>query len=161
LIFTYSTSFTLNKAYFTECFEQTVTAKTGFQAYIKALVLFSLGIVVSALTDQYAHLSFFIVVLSVIEACSVYFQKTWWVWRQLLSRAANNEVKLVLDEQAITTSSSSHQLSINWQNVSEIITTEKGYIICHQQNNKLHRTYLSRAVLSEQADQYIVERSNI
>ena len=151
--FSFSTTYKLDKAYFIECYEQTAKPKKGLAAYSKACFLLFLGMLVSTLGQQ-GHIALFIVVLAIVEALSVFFAKTWWVWRQQLSRVANSEVKLTVDQSGISSQSDYQKIDILWPTVSQVITTEKGLIIVHNQ----YRTYLSGQILSDEAYQFILQQ---
>lgn len=147
----FSCQFNLNKAYYLECYEQSVKAKTGFQAYRNAVFLLVLGFTMSLLSQQYYALSLFVIVLAVLEATSVYFAKIWWVWRQLLSKAANSEVMLNFDEQGLTTTSRIQSTSLAWSEVNKINETDAGFILVTDKG----RSYLTKSCLSEPAIEFI------
>lgn len=148
--FKYQTSYTLNKAYYHECFEQSAVRTTGIKAYARAIFLLALGFLASSIGQQ-GHLAMFIIVLGVVEAAATYWQQTWWVWRQLLSKEANGEVELIIDETGVATSSLHHKLAINWQDLMQIEKTEKGFIL-HPTKGRI---YLSDQCLDESALVYL------
>ena len=146
----------LNKAHFIECYEQTANVEKGLVAYKKAIVLILLSIVAAYLAEQYPTVSLFIFGLGVVEALSVYFAKTWWVWRQLLSKAANNKVDITIDEKGIATQSIHHKLELSWAEITDIIETSCGIILQHSKG----RNYLSFTCISPQAHQFIKQQAN-
>lgn len=154
--FLYSTQFILDKAYFLECYAETAIIKSGITAYKKAIILFLLGMFATVIAQEHKALALFIVVLSFVEALSVYFAQIWWVWRQLLSKSGNTSVELVIDEQGIATSSRVNKLAMNWLDITNIQITDVGVIFLHA--NARH--YLSRKCLSQEAITFIDEKKN-
>lgn len=148
--FSFETAFQLNKAFYQECFEQSANKTTGLKAYFKALVLLTLGFASSAI-GKLGHLSMFIIVLSIVEAMSVYWQQTWWVWRQLIAKESNSEVTLIIDDEGIKTKTPYHQLTLNWPIINKISLTEKGCILHYDKG----RYYLSFSHLSDDAITFV------
>ncbi|QOL25915.1 YcxB family protein [Thalassotalea sp. LPB0316] len=149
----YQHQFILDRQYYTEVYEQTAIKKTGWQAYKKAIVLFLFGLFVSAFATnaKLIHLSYFIVGLGVVEALSVRFAKTWWLWRQLMSKAANNPVELTIDEQGIAINSAYINQQLNWSEISSVEQSSQGYIF----NQGAMRHYLSKSALSDEVVAFI------
>ena len=148
--FTFETTFGLDKAFYQECYDQSANKLTGFKAYNKAVFLAALGFATSAF-GQLGHLSMFIIVLSIVEAMSIYWQQPWWVWRQLISKESNSQVTLNIDEQGIKTQTPYHQLELNWSIIHKVELTEKGCIFHYDKG----RYYLSFSQLSESAIEYV------
>ncbi|GAB2991105.1 YcxB family protein [Psychrosphaera aestuarii] len=148
--FTFETTFKLDKAFYHECFEQSANKPTGLKAYKKALAILILGCI-ALLLGQLWHVAIFIIVLSVIEAMSVYWQQTWWVWRQMLSKESNSDVTLKIDEAGVSTQTLYHEVTIEWDDIKSITRTEKGVILTYTKG----RYYLSFAHLSEAAKAFI------
>ena len=156
MTFSYSAEFVLDKAHFQECYQQTAVIKSGLKAYQKSLFLFVLGMLSASIAQQYQALALFIIVLSVVDALSVKFAQTWWVWRQLLSKAANTKVQLVIDDKGIATSSLYQKLELSWQAIFKIEKTEKGIVIHHQDG----RSYLSNTSLSQEVIAYLTNKTS-
>jgi len=100
--FSHQTSFILDKAHYGECFDQSVTIETGFKPYYKAMILFAVELALIFIVGANYYGAFFVVALSALEAVSVRYRKAWWLVRQMLSKASNREVTLIVDEQGIT-----------------------------------------------------------
>lgn len=149
--FNFKNHYTLNKAYFLECYDQTINLEQGLVAYKKAFILFAIGCFIAFISDEYQVVSLFIMALSAIEALSVRFHRTWWLWRQLLSKAANSRIEFTINDNNITIQSIHQTLIIPWQEVSRITKTDKGVVIQLSNN----RYYLSRQYLSVEADEFI------
>lgn len=153
--FSFETTFQLNKAFYHECFEQSANKTAGIKAYTKALVLLILGFATSAI-GQLGHLSMFIIVLSIVEAMSVYWQQTWWVWRQLIAKESNSEVSLTIDDEGIKTNTPYHQLTLTWSIIHQITLTEKGCIFHYDKG----RYYLSFSHLNDEAVNFVKAHIN-
>jgi len=150
LSFLFETTFALDKAFYHECYDQSANKTTGFKAYIKALILLILGFATSAI-GELGHLSMFIIILAIVEAMGVYWQQTWWVWRQMIAKESNSEVTLTIDEQGIKTKTPYHELELNWSVIHNIVLTEKGCILYYDKG----RYYLSFYHLSEPAIAFV------
>lgn len=149
--FSYSTTFKLDKSHFSECYQESVVPDYSLRAYSKAILLVLMGLGLSMFTeiDQYA--AWFLIGLGVVEALSVKFQKPWWLTRQMLSRGANSEVTLTIDEQGIRSKSVYVDALIAWGDIQEVTATEQGILIMH----KGGRSYVSGRCLSEEATSFI------
>ena len=151
--FSYTTQYSLDKAHFSECFDESVTIDTTWRAYTKALGFFFVGVAL-LLTGMDAYASWFVIGLGALEWGNVKFKKTWWLWRQMMSKAAGNEVTLTLDEQGISSHSFYVKSQILWSDVSEIIATDRGFLIKHPGGT----SYVSKQVLNETALAFINNR---
>jgi len=150
----FQTSFVLDKSHFSECYDQSVT-ELGPKAYSRALVLALVGITLVFFVDVSQYLAFFVVALSAVEALSVYYKKTWWLWRQMISKAYNHTVDLTIDSQHIITKSFHVNDQIAWQDVTEISETSVGFLIRHAGGVN----YLSKSYLSDEAIDFIKTKS--
>lgn len=150
-VFHYSTTFILDRGYYTECFEQSVTHQQSLRRYIKAIffVVFGGGLVLFSEANPYA--AWFVFALGVLEALALRYQKAWWVTRQMLSREAKSKVELVIDDTQIRTTSFYHKTAVNWDDMSSMIATDKGFLLIHC----LGKNYVSNQFLSDQAKQYL------
>ena len=136
----YKTRFTLDKAYYQECFEQSVIKPTFQQAYFKGIVLLLLGGVFVVFTQINPYAAWFVFALGVLEVVAQYYRKPWWVTRQMLSRAAKGEVELTINDNGIATHSFYNEQLIQWSDISHIEQTECGWVIVHKEG----RSYLSQ-----------------
>jgi mRNA-degrading endonuclease YafQ of YafQ-DinJ toxin-antitoxin module len=148
-----SVSFKLDKAHFYECYEQSAAA-VNVKDYYKALVLGFIGVILFFIEAEHYYIPFFIFCLSVVELLAVKYRKTWWVWRQLISKSANSIVKLVISDTGITSISKYHQLNILWTDVLDCKVTDKGIILFHRTG----KNYLSQSYLGEQLVKFIIQR---
>ncbi|WP_206485081.1 YcxB family protein [Thalassotalea sp. G2M2-11] len=155
--FCYQQRYVLDKQYFNECFEQSVEPISVGRAYAKSIFFIFFGALLVLITEVNPYAAWFVFALGILEALSVYYKKPWWVARQLLSKAANNEVTLTIDEQGIKSHSFYQQTMISWSDISRLMQTELGWIIEHAGG----KTYLSNRVLSSDAIAYISEHSPV
>ncbi|MCG6221652.1 YcxB family protein, partial [Vibrio diabolicus] len=91
--FEFTTEYILDKPFFAECYDQTSQPTKFPQAYLKGILFLVFGVVLlefELLPNGYV--GWFFIVLSVIEACSVYFKRTWWLWRQTISSSRGSKV---------------------------------------------------------------------
>jgi hypothetical protein len=149
--FSFSSEFVLNKAHFVECFEQSAKPVPLFKRYLKALILMALGVLLLIFIDANNYMEFFVFALGVLDALSVYYRKTWWVWRQLISRSSNATVTLSIDASGISTASVHLKQTTPWQNIHGFDHTELGFLVRHTGGTH----YLSRNNLSDDAIEFI------
>jgi len=153
--FFYQTTYTLDKAYYRECFEQSSKARADLKDYYKAIGLSAVGGLLVIFTDVNPYAAWFLFVLGVIEALSVRFKKPWWVTRQMLSRAANHNVQLTIDKHGFTTTLMGEKQHIGWHDIQQLCQTEKGWLL-HTSKGK---HYISQLVLSDDASGYLNKKS--
>lgn len=144
--FSFQGHYILDKNYYLECYDQTAQLKQGKKAYSKALILFLIGCFITFISDEYQVIALFMMALSAIEAFGVLFHRTWWLWRQLLSKASGTRIDFTIDEQKINITSRFNILDIPWEDVVQLVKTSKGFII----ERSSDRYYLSASYLSEE-----------
>ncbi|MCL1089654.1 YcxB family protein [Shewanella profunda] len=148
--YSYSTTYILDKAHFDECYTQSVVPDPTLKPYYKGIGLVFIGIAL-IFTDINLYLAYFFVGLGVIEALNVKYHKAWWLMRQMISKAASNDVTLTIDEQGIRTQSQYVNSQILWTDIYRINETEKGFLITH----KAGTSYISSSSLDNSAIAYI------
>ena len=95
--------------------------------------------------------AWFVVGLGALEALSVRFRKPWWLARQMISKAANTELTLTIDENSVSSKSFYVESKISWAEVKKIEQTAKGWLFYHAGG----KNYLSGRCLSESAKAFI------
>lgn len=148
--YSYTTQYTLDKSHFSECFDESVVIDTSIRAHKKAIIFILIGIVL-LLTGINAYASWFLIVLGVLEALNIRYKKPWWLMRQMVSKAANNEVTLTINEQGISNDSFYVKGTILWQDVVSMSESEQGFLI--KQANTVN--YLSKRSLDEEAIAFV------
>ena len=146
-------SFTLDKAHFQECFEQSALP-VQIKNYRKAAIIGVIGVALMFIEAEHYYIPFFLIGLAILEVFSIKYRKTWWVWRQLMSKAAYGQVKLIINEKGITTESEYVNAQILWSEVNTVEETEKGLLIMHQGG----RNYLSHSYLNEEIVEFILRQ---
>jgi len=144
--FSYSHTFTLDKAHFNECYSESMV-KNQNNAYFKAIVLMVFGIVLVLFSDVNDYAAWFVFALGVLEAVSIYYRQPWWVMRQLLGKSAKGDVTLTIDEKGISTQSFYIKSMVLWSNISQFKKTSLGWVITHELGNN----YISDSCLSADA----------
>lgn len=153
--FSYSTTYVLNKSHFRETFEESVSVDDANHLYTKSVALAVVGLVVIYFTDISAYLGWFFVALGAVDALSVRYKKPWWLARQMLSRAANTELTLCIDEQGISSQSIHVDSKLPWSDIDKIEPTRQGWLL-HQRAGK---TYLSNRCLSDDAKAFLTAKA--
>ena len=148
--FHYSKHFILDKAYYGECFDASVTQAPKLADYYKAIGFLLMGLAL-LMTGVNAYASWFIVGLGVLEALSVKYKRPWYLWRQMMSKAAGNEACLTLDEEGITTESLYVNQQLLWDSIDELKETDSGYLL--RSGNRQH--YLSKRHLNNESQDFL------
>ncbi|MBA6304003.1 YcxB family protein [Colwellia sp. MB02u-14] len=152
--FSYSTTYELDKAHFQECFSESVVIVTPINAYKKSIALTIAGMLLVLFTQMNPYFAWFVFAVGILEAVSTYYQKPWWVMRQMLSKAAKGNVDLTIDEQGIVSKSFYASLTLLWPDVLFIETTQLGWLIKHAKG----RSYISNKNLSAAAILFLTEK---
>ncbi|MBA6256868.1 MULTISPECIES: YcxB family protein [unclassified Colwellia] len=152
--FSYSTTYELDKAHFQECFSESVVIVTPINAYKKSIALTIAGMLLVLFTQMNPYVAWFVFAVGILEAVSTYYQKPWWVMRQMLSKAAKGNVDLTIDEQGIVSKSFYASLTLLWPDVLFIETTQLGWLIKHAKG----RSYISNKNLSAAAILFLTEK---
>lgn len=150
-----SVTYKLDKTHFQECFDQSAPP-VNRKDYLKAAILGGLGIALFFVEAEHYYIPFFIFCLAVVELLSVKYRQTWWVWRQLMSKAGNSSVELTIDKKGVTSSSKQVNTHIDWSEVNGITKTEKGFLLRHDGGVN----YLSKSHLNELMYELILAKSS-
>ncbi|MCW8876534.1 MAG: YcxB family protein [Kangiellaceae bacterium] len=150
--FNQSVTFTLDKAHFQECFEQSAPAVQP-KDFSKAAIFAVIGVPLLFVEAEHYYIPFFLIGLAILEVFSVLYRQTWWVWRQLMGKSAYGQVKLTIDEEGIATDSEHVNAQIIWDDVTSIEHTEKGLLLRH----KGGVNYLSNSHLNEEIVEFILK----
>lgn len=161
--FSFTHEFVLDRAYFEQTYDASVDAKLKAKDFVKAGVfaLAGLAILMGASTSEQAmdnknlyYLGYFFVGLGVVEALSVKFRRTWWLWRQMMSKAANNSATLTINDDGIYTKSNFVDATLLWADIYRIEEKPQGYLI----QLKAGKSYLSKRGLSDAAITFIQQK---
>jgi len=149
----YLSEYRLDRDYFSECFDESKRRENGLSAYRKAGLLFSVAAGLS-LTDINPYAPWFFLAMATVEFLSVRYQRSWWIARQMFTRAAGSQIKLTLSDTGISTENPLYQQHIDWSEISSIQETQRGFIIVHPRG----RSYLSKQALSTEARDYMLQQ---
>lgn len=152
--FSYSTTYVLDKSHFSETFDESGAGLVTLSSYYKAFTFFVIGAGL-LFTKVSAYLGWFILAVGILEGLNVRFKKPWWLTRQMLSRAANSELTLTIDEQGVHTKSFYVDSTLRWQDLTKIDQTIRGWLL-YQGTAK---SYLSNRCLSDQAKAFVAKKS--
>lgn len=156
----YTSTFTLDKAHFNECYSESNTLNLSAKSFFKSGVLMLFGLILLLFTPVNSYAAWFVVALGILETLSLYYSKPWWVLRQMLSKASNSEVKLTIDTQGVLSESFYHSSKILWQDVIDIKETALGFVLHFNVGKSTGKSYLSKSCLSNDAQQYIISKSS-
>ena len=152
--FTYSTTYLLDKSHYIETYEASVPADNSKKVYLIAILLALVGLAVLMLTEINAFVAWFIIALGGLEVFSIRFKKPWWLARQLISKAANTELTLTIDEHGISSKSIHVKSTLAWTDISKIEVTENGWLLYHNDS----KNYLSSRALSDEAKAFLTTK---
>ena len=155
--FSYSTTYILDKSHFSETFDESVTLNNSKNVYFKSIALGILGLAILLFTDISAYGAWFIVALGALEAFSIRFRKSWWLARQMISKAANTELTLSIDENGVSSKSFHVESKISWLEVKKIEKTPQGWLLFHAGG----KNYVSSRCLSEAANEFMREQARL
>lgn len=153
--FSYSKTYILNKALYSETYDETVVVAPPMQAYMKAMILAVVGTTLILFTEVSPYIGWFIVTWSAVEALNVRFHKAWWLGRQLISKAANNELTLSIDDNGITIKSRYVDNKIAWSDISNLEKTQLGWLLYL----KTGKSYISDSCLNNDAQTYLQQKA--
>ncbi|SEK94421.1 hypothetical protein SAMN05216262_10457 [Colwellia chukchiensis] len=154
--FNYQTSFILDKSHFIECYEESVPVLPWQRRYAKGAILLLLGALLVLFTELNPYAAWFIFSLGVLELVSSYYQKPWWVARQMLSKVAKAEVKLSINQDGLHIHSFYHDHQMRFADIERIDATKRGWLIYH--NSVKH--YVANRCLSAQAQAFLQSQAN-
>lgn len=154
----FTTEYTLDKPFFAECYDQTSLPTQFPKAYLKGVLflLFGAVLVMFELLPS-SYIGWFFIVLSVIEALSVYFKRTWWLWRQTLSMSAGSKVVFQGDANGVTYKNGNNTRSIAWSEIDQLEQSDLGFIF----HMGKQRQYVSKSCLNDENIAFIVEQHAI
>ncbi|MGS0534892.1 YcxB family protein [Pseudoalteromonas sp. SaAl2] len=151
----FTTSYTLDKPYFYECFDESLPYSAQAKPkYAFLVLLISLGLISIYALEQH-YLGNFMIMAAVLECVAFYYRRPWWVTRQMFSRASGSKAKLIIDEQGFTSENPHKSYQIKWQQIDEVIFTPRGILLKSKQGMQ----YISNSVLSDEAINYIQKRA--
>jgi hypothetical protein len=156
--FDFTTEYTLDKPFFAECYDQTSLPVKFPKAYLKGILFLTFGVVLlefELLPNGYV--GWFFIVLSVIEALSVYYKRAWWLWRQSISMSSRSKVVFQVDSNGVSYKSAKNTRSIAWSEIDQLQQTDLG-LIFHMGKQ---RQYISKSCLNNEAIAFIVEQHTI
>ena len=151
----FTTEYTLDKAFFAECYDQTSLPTQFPKAYLKAFLLLLFGwVLLEFELLPSGYVGWFFIVLSVIEAFSVYCKRTWWLWRQRISSGAASKVVFKGDLDGVSYKNYKATNTIKWSQIDELEQTDLGFII----HIGKQRQYVSKLCLSDSAITFMVDQ---
>ena len=151
----FTTTYTLDKPYFYECFDESLPySKRAKPKYFLLILLIALGLFgIYGLDDHY--LGTFMIMLAVLECVAFYYRRPWWVTRQMFSRASGSEVTLTFDDEGIKSSNHYKSYQLAWQDITEVVNTPNGLLI----KNKSGMQYISKQILSPETLDFINKKA--
>ena len=151
----FTTEYTLDKTFFAECFDQTSQPATFPKAYYKGMLFLIFGVVlVKFELLPSGYVGWFFIVLSIIEALSVYFKRTWWLWRQTLSTSSGGKVQLKINSDGMSYKSGKNTRNITWNDIDQLEQSDLGFIL----HIGKQRQYVSKSCLNDEVIDFMIEQ---
>ncbi|MCQ1060192.1 YcxB family protein [Photobacterium sp. ZSDE20] len=153
--FDFTTEYTLDKAFFAECYDQTSRPAEFPKDYLKGILflLFGVVLIIFELLPS-SYVGWFFIVLSIIEALSVYFKRTWWLWRQTLSMSSGSKVVFHVDSNGVSYKSGKNTRNIAWSEIDQLQQSDLGFIL----HMGKQRQYVSKSCLNDEVIAFMVEQ---
>lgn len=151
----FTTEYTLDKPFFAECYDQTSQPVKFPHAYLKAILflIFCVCLIEFELLPN-SYVGWFFIVLSVVEVLSVYFKRTWWLWRQTISSSRGNKVVFQVNANGVNYKSGIIDRSIAWSEIDQLEQTDLGFIL----HIGKQRQYVSKSCLKEDVIEFMIEQ---
>lgn len=156
--FSVTTEYVLDKTFFAECYDQTSQPITFPKAYLKGILFFLFGLALLKLELlPNGYIGWFFIALSIIEAFSIYFKRTWWLWRQSISSLSGSKVVFQVDANGVSYKSlknTKNSRTIAWSDIDQVEQSDLGlFSILEKQ-----RQYVSKSCLNEEEISFILEQ---
>ena len=156
--FSFTTEYTLDKTFFAECYDQTSQPITFPKAYLKGILFLIFGVVLLKLELlPNGYVGWFFIVLSIIEGLSIYFKRTWWLWRQKISSLSGSKVVLQVDAKGVSYKSAKNTSDIAWSDIDQLEQSGLGFIF----HMGKQRQYISKSCLNDKEIAFIAEQHEI
>ncbi|MUK93251.1 YcxB family protein [Aliivibrio fischeri] len=156
--FSVTTEYVLDKTFFAECYDQTSQPITFPKAYLKGILFFLFGLALLKLELlPNGYIGWFFIALSIIEAFSIYFKRTWWVWRQSISSLSGSKVVFNVDANGVSYKSlknTKNSRTIVWSDIDQVEQSDLGLIF----HIGKQRQYVSKSCLNEEEIAFILEQ---
>ena len=154
----FTTEYTLDKTFFAECYDQTSLPTQFPKAYLKAFLFLIFGwVLLEFELLPSGYVGWFFIVLSVIEAFSVYCKRTWWLWRQKISSGAGSKVVFSGDTDGVSYKNRKTTNTIAWRDIAQLEQTDLGFIL----HIGKQRQYVSKSCLSDEAIAFMIEQHEV
>ena len=156
--FSFTTEYTLDKTFFAECYDQTSHPVKFPKAYLKGILFLLFGVVLLKLELlPNGYVGWFFIVLSIIEGLSIYFKRTWWLWRQKISSLSGSKVVLQVDSKGVSYKSVKNTRNIAWSEIEQLEQSDLGFIF----HMGKQRQYVSKSCLNDEEIAFIAEQHAI
>ena len=156
--FSFTTEYTLDKTFFAECYDQTSHPVKFPKAYLKGILFLLFGVVLLKLELlPNGYVGWFFIVLSIIEGLSIYFKRTWWLWRQKISSLSGSKVVLQVDSKGVSYKSAKNTRNIAWSEIEQLEQSDLGFIF----HMGKQRQYVSKSCLNDEEIAFIAEQHAI
>lgn len=156
--FSVTTEYVLDKTFFAECYDQTSQPITFPKAYLKGILFFLFGLALLKLELlPNGYIGWFFIALSIIEAFSIYFKRTWWLWRQSISSLSGSKFVFQVDANGVSYKSlknTKNSRTIAWSDIDQVEQSDLGLIF----HIGKQRQYVSKSCLNEEEISFILEQ---
>ena len=153
--FDFTTEYTLDKPFFAECYGQTNRPAKFPKAYLKGMIFLIFGVVlVKFELLPSGYVGWFFITLSIIEAFSIYFKRSWWLCRQKFSLNSGSKVVFQGDANGVSYKNGKNTRNIAWTEIDQLQQTDLGFIL----HMGKQRQYVSKSCLSDEVIAFMVEQ---
>ncbi len=160
--FEFTTEYTLDKPFFAECYDQTSQPTEFPKAYLKGMIFLIFGaVLVKFELLPNGYVGWFFITLSIIEVLSVYFKRTWWLWRQTFSMGTAKKVVFQVTSDGVSYKSGKNSNNIVWSDIDQLQQSDLGFILhMGKQRQYVSKFCLNDEVIAFMVDQVAVSKGN-
>ncbi len=160
--FEFTTEYTLDKPFFAECYDQTSQPTEFPKAYLKGMIFLIFGaVLVKFELLPNGYVGWFFITLSIIEVLSVYFKRTWWLWRQTFSMGPAKKVVFQVTSDGVSYKSGKNSNNIVWSDIDQLQQSDLGFILhMGKQRQYVSKSCLNDEVIAFMVDQVAVSKGN-
>lgn len=154
----YKTTVQLSKAYFSECFDQSILY--GNNRRKVEFITGSLALIAAISLILFSNIGFLpiliLIIFGIYELFNPVVKKVKWVNEQMSSKIADTAVDICINDTGITSNTPFTENYMSWPEVGKIIETPKGLLIWPQQGMHI---YLQKESMPDEIVQFILSKA--
>jgi len=153
----YKFSITLDKEYFSNCYNESIRYGSKWRKYefiIGGLFLIA-GFTLFAYTHWKLASPIIFILIGFYEVFSPIIKKPFWVRRQTSSKISGSKVDIIVNDDGIVSKSPNSESNINWSEIEKVTKTPNGILVWPQKSVHL---FFPKIDIGEEGIEYILNR---